>query len=257
VSRDGAAGGGAPPADAAHTLSAGDPLAVAAVQAIRDGDVSRLRRLLADHPRLARAQIANPGCADARSLLHVVADWPGHVANVAAVVRALLAAGADVDARGSGRVTETPLHWAASSDDVAAIDALLDAGADIEARGAVIAGGTPLEDAVAFGQWKAARRLLERGATVTFRQAAALGLEDIVAEGAAGAEADELSMAFWYACHGGRRNTAQLLLDRGARIDWVAPWDGLTPLDAAVRAEAEELVRWLRARIARSRAELG
>ena len=37
---------------------------------------------------------------------------------------------------------ETPLHWAASCDDVAVLDALLDAGADIHAPGAVIGGGS-------------------------------------------------------------------------------------------------------------------
>jgi hypothetical protein len=88
--------------------------------------------------------------------------------------------GADVDTRFTGPHTETPLHWAASSDDVEAIDALLDAGADLEAGGAVIAGGTPIADAVAFGQWAAARRLLERGARTTLWQAAALGLADRV-----------------------------------------------------------------------------
>jgi len=34
--------------------------------------------------------------------------------------------------------TETLLHWAASSDDVAVLEALLDAGADIESPGSVI-----------------------------------------------------------------------------------------------------------------------
>ena len=69
-----------------------------------------------------------------------------------------------MDARFRGPHEETPLHWAASSDDVAVLDALLDAGADIEAPGGVIGGGPPLADARAFGQWKAAHRLVERGA---------------------------------------------------------------------------------------------
>src|SRR5262249_57303167 len=84
------------------------------------------------------------------------------------------------NARFDGRHTETPLHWAASSDDVEVLDALLDRGADIEASGAVIGGGTPLADAVAFGQWRAARRLVERGAQSNLWQAAALGLMDRV-----------------------------------------------------------------------------
>ena len=40
-----------------------------------------------------------------------------------------------------GSHNETPLHWAASSNDVAVADALIDAGADIEAAGGVIGGG--------------------------------------------------------------------------------------------------------------------
>ena len=116
-------------------------------------------------------------------------DWPGHVPEAAAKIAALVAAGADVNARFTGPHTETPLHWAASSDDVDALDALLDAGADIEADGAVIGGGTPIADAVAFGQWKAARRLLERGARTNLWQAAALGLLDRVRDELAGAAA--------------------------------------------------------------------
>jgi 3-Oxoacyl-[acyl-carrier-protein (ACP)] synthase III C terminal/Ankyrin repeat len=96
----------------------------------------------------------------------VVTDWPGHYPNRAATVAALVAAGAEVNARFTGPHAETPLHWAASSDDVPVLDALLDAGADIDAPGAVIGGGAPLSDATAFGQWNAARRLVERGATV-------------------------------------------------------------------------------------------
>ena len=141
-----------------------DPLAVAVVQAIRTGDVERLERLLAEHPSLATARIRSCGGKEARSLLHVATDWPGHFPNVAAIVATLIAGGADANARFIGAHAETPLHWAASSDDVAAIDALLDGGADIEIAGAVLGGGSPLADAVGFGQWNAARRLVERGA---------------------------------------------------------------------------------------------
>jgi ankyrin repeat protein len=48
-------------------------------------------------------------------------------------VEVLIGAGADVDARFTGPHRETPLHWAASSDDVEVLAGLLDAGADIEA----------------------------------------------------------------------------------------------------------------------------
>jgi len=60
-------------------------------------------------------------------LLHVATDWPGHFPHVSASIAALVEAGADVNARFHGPHEETPLHWAASSADVAALDALLDA----------------------------------------------------------------------------------------------------------------------------------
>jgi hypothetical protein len=219
---------------------------------IRSGTAAELQRLLREHPTLARARIASAGCNEARTLLHVVTDWPGNVPEAAAKIGVLVAAGADVDARFVGPHTETPLHWAASSDDVEALDALLDAGADIEAGGAVIGGGTPLADAVAFGQWKAARRLLERGARTTLWQAAALGLTDRVRDELSRTEPTQpdLDNALWCAAHGGRRETAELLLDRGADPAWVGH-DGLTAPEAAQRSDAAELAAWLDARARR------
>src|SRR5262245_10800791 len=198
------------------TLNTSDPLAVAVTDAIHKGDVDILQHLLAENPGLAKAQLASPNDRKgmSRTLLHVATDWPGHFPNGAATVTALIAAGADVNARFTGPHTETPLHWAASSDDEAVLEALLDGGADIEATGAVIGGGTPLADAVGFGQWKVARRLVERGARTTLAHAAALGLMDRV-EGCFTAQtpptSDRINHAFWYACHGGQQRPAEYL----------------------------------------------
>jgi uncharacterized protein len=236
-------------------MAADTPLAVEVTAAIRDGDLAALRRLLRDHPDLAAGRIGDQ--REARTLLHVATDWPGHFPNGPAVVAALVEAGADADAPFVGAHPETPLHWAASSDDVEVLDALIDAGADVEAPGAILGGGPPLADAVGFGQWRAARRLVERGARTTLWQAAALGLLDRVQEAFAGADppaAEEVTHAFWQACHGGQRRTAEYLRDRGADIDWVG-WDDRTPLDIAAAQDAGEVVEWLRSQGARSAAE--
>lgn len=245
------------PGRAVVLIAAGGPLALDATAAVQAGDLEALDRLLAAHPELATAQIGDDGCS--RTLLHAVTDWPGHFPNGPAVVARLVRAGADVNARWVGEpAPETPLHWAASSNDVAVLDALLDAGADIEATGAVLGGGSPLADACGFGNWEAAHRLVERGARTRLKDAAALGLLDRVDAAVASAsrpQRDEITQAFWSACHGGQRQTADYLLERGADPNWVG-WDDLTPLDAAARGHADDVVEWLRSRGAKSSAEL-
>lgn len=242
-------------------IATDDPLAVDVVHAIRSGQVDTLKRLLAEHPQLATARLGGgASCEDAgatRTLLHVVTDWPGHFPNGPATVEALVAAGADVDARFTGSHAETPLHWAASSDDVAVLDALIAAGADLEADGSVIDGGTALADAVAFGQWNAARRLIEHAARSNLWQAAGLGLLERVKRHVAGGPAlrrEEITGALWCACHGGQRDTAEYLLERGGDLNWIG-YDDLSPLDAAVRSGAHELAAWLRSRGAKSARE--
>src|SRR5205085_4362500 len=116
---------------------------------------------------------------------------PGYFPNGPAVVRLLLANGADPNGGADGFLKlqlqpqpqshqgsqETPLHWAASSDDVDVAEALIDGGADIEAAGGSIAGGTPLDNAVGYGCWRVARLLVQRGARVDkLWHAAALGM---------------------------------------------------------------------------------
>jgi hemoglobin len=101
-----------------------------------------------------------------------VADGGGHtplysVANecqargAADVVRALVQAGARVDAR-DGVKHCTALHMAARRGNVEVAEALLDSGAGIELRDSL--GETPLRRAVNCGQTNVARLLIERGA---------------------------------------------------------------------------------------------
>src|SRR5258708_27313762 len=104
-----------------QTLSPDDPLATAAVDAIHKGDVEALKSLLDANPALVTARIGG-----SRTLLHIATDWPGHFPNVAATIAELVDHGGDVNARFICRHTETPLHWAPRSDDVASLDALRD-----------------------------------------------------------------------------------------------------------------------------------
>ena len=227
-----------------------DSRATAVVEAIRGGDVERLETLLKENAGLATARIVDHRGVS-RTLLHVAADWPGHFPNGADTVAALVSAGADVNAvvihPDPSKPSETPLHWAASSDDVAVLDALIKAGANIEAPGAVFTGGTPMSDAVVFAQWRAARHLLAAGAKTTVWQAAALGLLDGVIEVCEGTEpqpAELITNSFWHACRGGQKLTAEYLLKRGANLNWVG-YDRKTPLQVARESGAEDLIHWL------------
>jgi ankyrin repeat protein len=67
---------------------------------------------------------------------------------------------------------------------------------------------------------------------------------------------DEITQALWYASHGGQQLAAEYLVERGADLNWISTWDELTPLDAAGRSGADQLVQWLRSRGAKSAAEL-
>ncbi|KWV54102.1 hypothetical protein AS156_07690 [Bradyrhizobium macuxiense] len=230
-------------------LRSDEPLAAEFTAVIKAGKSERLRELLASDPRLALCVVEDHK-SGGRPPLHLLADWPGHNPNAAETVQILAAAGADLDAPAVAMWhQETALHWAASSDDVTLIDALLDAGADIDHDGSSIDGGPPLSSAVGYGQWAAARRLAERGARTQLWHEAALGLMPELTrrlEADPALETDELSGAFWNACHGGQLATARYLLERGADLNWLAPWTGQTPLDIAEKAERHDIAAWLR-----------
>jgi uncharacterized protein len=232
------------------TLSSHDVLAVALVQAIRGGDIDALTRLLDEHPELASVRLQrNKGT---HTPLHVAADWPGYFPNGSAVVDLLISRGADPNAPVTGGShSETPLHWAASSDDVDVAAALINGGANIETTGASIAGGTPLDDAVGYGWWHVARLLVERGARVErLWHAAALGRMSRVEELLAGhptPTTPAINNAFWQACAGGQRRVAEYLLAKGANINWIPDYAKDTPLEAAGNLETRRgtLVKWL------------
>jgi uncharacterized protein len=239
------------------TLRESDSIAAALVEAIRTGNLESLLRLLAENPGLAVVRIHDKG--GLRTPLHIATDWPGYFPNGAAVVTALVSAGADPNSPMLGsRHSETPLHWAASSDDIEVADALIAGGADVEVRGGSIAGGTPLDNAVGYGCWQVARLLVERGAKVEkLWHAAALGMMTSIEEYFAWPTPpapDEVNDAFWQACHGGQRRTAEYLLARGADLNWTPDYAAKTPLDiaAALDTGRQALLNLLRERGAKS-----
>jgi hypothetical protein len=222
-----------------------------AIAAIQAGDIEALAALLREQPDLATKRPDG-----SRTLLHTATDWPGHFPNSARTVALLIAAGADPSAFGTGNQRETPLHWAASSDDVATLDALLDGGADIEASGSADGLNTPLADAVIFGQWNAARRLIARGARATLWQAAALRLMPQLEASFADSVPStyKIKNAFWCACYGGQQEPAEYLLSRGPDINWIG-YSGWTALDAAREGHFDAVAAWLESIGARTAVE--
>ena len=228
-----------------------DPLARSLVNAIHAGQIETVKELVQVHPGLASARLVDEK-GGSGTPLHAVTDWPGFFPNGPDVVAVLIDAGADPSAAIEGSWhAETPLHWAASSDDVDVARALIDCGANIEAAGASIAGGSPLDDAVGYGCWQVARLLVERRARVDrLWQAAALGLRSRVDEliAAEAPTTQQLTDAFWQACHGGQRRMAEHLLALGAELNGTPSWADSTPLDAAdsLGTGRENLITWLK-----------
>jgi hypothetical protein len=241
------------------TLAEDAPTAVELLNAVRGGDVNLVRRLLSENPDLARARFGARG--GTRTALHFVTDWPGYFPNGPDIVKVLIDAGADPNAltTGGGSETpgpgsETPLHWAASSDDVDVAVALIDGGADLETPDGSI--GTPLDNAVGYSCWHVARLLVMRGARVDkLWHAGALGMLDrlddlLVPE----IDQEQISQGFWHACVAGQRRAAERLLSAGADLNWEPDYAQGTALDAAtgLGTQQSNVIEWLRSIGARS-----
>lgn len=116
------------------------------------GDLDRLTTVLEADPSAVAAR-----SGDGFTALHFAA-----FSGQADTVTLLLTRGAAVDARGTGWMTGTPLHSAASGGHLDAARRLLDAGAEPNERQAE--GYTPLHSAAEHGDPALTRLLLSRGA---------------------------------------------------------------------------------------------
>jgi len=236
-----------------------DPVAVELRRAVHAGDVEAIQRLIRNAPELPSARLVGRG-GGSETPLHLVTGWPGYFPNGPEIAQLLIEAGADPNAlttsQGSqpGPGSETPLHYAASSDDVDVAEALIDGGADLEVPNGSI--GTPLDNAIGYACWHVARLLVARGARVDKAwHAAALGMLGRL-EAILGSDppAEDVSQSFWHACAGGQRRAAEYLLSRGADLSWEPDYAQGTALDAAsgLATRQENVISWLRELSARS-----
>ncbi|MBO0892934.1 MAG: hypothetical protein J2O39_01040 [Acidimicrobiales bacterium] len=240
-----------------------DPVAIELTRIIHGGDLSLLRSMIAERPELATVRMIGRKGREGgwRTPLHVATDWPGYFPAAPAAAAFLLDAGANPNDDTGGERPETPLHWAASTDDVEVALALIDGGAELDRPGGSI--GTPLDNAVGYGCWHVARLLVQRGAPVErLWQAAALGmlsrLEELLAATPT-PTGEDLDAAFWQACHGGQRRAAERLLGVGADMNASPPYSDRTPLEVARGPDTrrELLATWLRDQGAAASEEAG
>jgi ankyrin repeat protein len=241
------------------------------VEAVIDGDVATLERLLAQDPELVRARSTRRTCFDPpvhrATLLHYVGanGLEGHrqrtPPNAPAIARALLEAGAEPDAlAGFYGIECATLSLLVSSSHPAEagvqgelVELLLDHGAAIEGRGE--RWGSPLATALLFGCTDAAQTLVRRGARVDcVSVAAGLGLADHVAKllPASGAPSRHLALAL--AAQLGHAGVVRQLLDAGEDPNRYNPEGGhahATPLHQAALAGHLDVVRLLVERGAR------
>ena len=217
-----------------------------AIEAMRAGDVEKLRALVAADPSLvtSRSSKSHPTLLQA-----VVLDGKDKPKNIE-IIEALIDAGAELN---------EPLVAAASIGNRAGAELLLDRGAAIDGTG----GWSPLEEALYWNNPNTIELLLERGAKVqNLRTAAALGRTDLIesyfnADGSLKPEAGRIDWpfgsldsiacsnhdaagkqsladrvnawsqdqqgivnnAFVYACMHGHIDAAKLLLDKGAEVN--------------------------------------
>jgi ankyrin repeat protein len=115
----------------------------------------RVRELVAAEPALSRAR-----SADGFTALHYPAFFGGTEA--AAAAEALIAAGADVNARSDNGLAVLPIHSAVAGGHDEVVAVLIDAGADVNATQRH--GWTPLHGAAQNGSLASVERLLAAGA---------------------------------------------------------------------------------------------
>lgn len=210
-----------------------------AAEAAIDGDLHGLQALLREDPGVAHGRSTRRTCFDppvhGATLLHYVAanGVEGHrqrtPANGVAIARALLGAGAEVDALAGFygcRCATLSLLVSSSHPAEAGIqgelaELLLEHGASIEGTGETW--GSPLVTALLFGFPETAGLLAARGARVGLAGAAGLGRTDEVRDLLPVAEATERHLALALGAQLGHVDAVRVLLDAGEDPDRFNP----------------------------------
>lgn len=234
----------------------------AAADAIVEGDLTTLKRLLRDDPALVRARSAREHGA---MLIHYVSanGVEGYrqqtPKNIVAVAEVLLKAGAEVDAEadvyGGGATTlglvATSVHPYRAGVQNELMDLLLEYGAEIDHRTSAGNRQSPVTGALANGRTEAAEYLVRRGARLDLQAAAGLGRLDVVKsffndDGTRKSKTTrkQVQSAFLCACGWGRNNVVEFLLEKGADLN-DGRSDGQTPLHCAVITGHPDTVRLL------------
>lgn len=233
-----------------------------AADAIVNGDLATLKRLLHEDPDLVHAVSTREHGA---TLLHYVSanGVEGYrqktPKNIVAITETLLNAGAEIDVAanvyGGGCTTlglaATSIHPERAGVQEALLQALLDHGANLE-QPSMGGNRQPIVLAcLANGRPKAAEFLASRGARLDLAGAAGLGKLDVVQsffdEGGnlkLNATQDELKIGFIYACGYGSNNVVEFLLAKGADLA-AHSGDGQTALHWAVIGGYLDIVKLL------------
>jgi ankyrin repeat protein len=209
----------------------------AAADAIIIGDVTTLKRLLREDPKLVRATSTREHGA---TLLHYVSanGVEGYrqktPKNIVVIAKLLLNAGAEVDAPAdvyAGGCTTlelaaTSVHPEHAGVQEALLELLLDHGAQLEQPSIADHGQSIVISCIVNGRPKAAEFLVRRGARIELAGAAAIGRLDVVKsyfneDGSLkpNATKEQLQEGFRYACGYGRNNVVEFLLEKDKNVD--------------------------------------
>ena len=234
----------------------------AAADAICNGDIKTVKRLLREEPRLIRSRSTRQHKA---TLLHYVSanGVEGYrqntPKNIVEIARVLLDAGADVDAEadvyGGGATTlglvATSVHPFRAGVQNPLMQILLDHGAEIDHVTSAGNRHRAVKGALANGCPEAAVFLADHGARLDLEDAGGVGRLDVVkgffnADGSLKRTTNrrQLQSALKLACTWGRLNVIEFLLDKGVDLS-EQKGDGQSPLHCAAIGGQLEVIKFL------------